>query len=77
MRIGLHRPAEGLLAENGKRIRVINENPTIDTRFYRETPNKFCYGFTNAMNSTVLVGTNLEAPVWILKLNSATGEIVF
>ena len=76
MGICLHRPAQRLLTENGKRISIVNKNPAVDTGFYRDTANKFRNGFTNTVNSTVLVGANLEAPVWILKLNSTRSKIV-
>jgi hypothetical protein len=76
MGICLHGSAEGLLTENRKRIGIINENPAVDTGFYRDTANKFRNGFTNTVNSTVLIGANLETPVWIFKLDSAASEIV-
>ena len=77
VRIGLHRPAESLLAENGKGISIVDENPAIDTGFHGNTANKFCNGFADTVNPTVLVGTNLETPVRVLELYSTAGEIVF
>ena len=55
----------------------IDENPAIDTGFHGNTANKFCNGFADTVNPTVLVGTNLETPVRVLELHSTAGEIVF
>jgi hypothetical protein len=76
MGICLHGPAESLLTEDGKRIGIINENPAVDTGFYRDTANKLRNGFTDTVNPAVLVGANLETPIWILELDSAGSKIV-